>query len=50
MRANGREPMSMTHGDFDHQYLLEVVLDETGCPRFDKVSVAAHFDARANND
>ena len=30
MRAHGREPMSMTHGDFDYQYLLDVVLDEAG--------------------
>ncbi len=45
MRANGREPMSMTHGDFDYDYLLEVVLDAEGNPRFDKVSFAAHFDS-----
>ncbi len=45
MRANGREPMSMTHGDFDYQYLLDVVLDESGERRFDKVSFAAHFDS-----
>ncbi|MDQ6752598.1 MAG: radical SAM domain-containing protein [Actinomycetota bacterium] len=45
MRANGREPMSMTHGDFDYQYLLDVVLDRDGRPRFDKVSFAAHFDS-----
>lgn len=45
MRANGREPMSMTHGDFDYQYLLDVVLDQEGKPRFDRVSFAAHFDS-----
>lgn len=45
MRAAGREPMSMTHGDFDYQYLLDVVLDRTGMPRFRKVSFAAHFDS-----
>ena len=45
MRAVGREPMSMTHGDFDYQYLLDVVLDETGKPAFKKVSFAAHFDS-----
>lgn len=45
MRANGREPMSMTHGDFDYDYLLDVVLDAEGQPRFDKVSFAAHFDS-----
>ncbi|NYF16839.1 hypothetical protein HDC37_001664 [Microbacterium sp. AK009] len=45
MRAQGREPMSMTHGDFDYDYLLDVVLDAEGRPRFDKVSFAAHFDS-----
>lgn len=45
MRAVGREPMSMTHGDFDYDYLLEVVLDDDGTPAFDKVSFAAHFDS-----
>ncbi|QYF90349.1 hypothetical protein [Arthrobacter sp. PAMC25284] len=45
MRANGREPMSMTHGDFDYGYLLEVALDDAGKPRFRKVSFAAHFDS-----
>ena len=35
----------MTHGDFDYQYLLDVVLDETGKPAFKKVSFAAHFDS-----
>lgn len=45
MRAAGREPMSMTHGDFDYQYLLDVVLDRTGRPRFGKVSFAGHFDS-----
>jgi hypothetical protein len=45
MRANGREPMSMTHGDFDYEYLLDVVLDEDGKPQFNRVSFAAHFDS-----
>lgn len=45
MRAAGREPMSMTHGDFDYQYLLDVVLEPTGRPRFRKVSFAGHFDS-----
>lgn len=45
MRAAGREPMSMTHGDFDYQYLLDVVLDQDRVPRFRKVSFAAHFDS-----
>jgi len=45
MRANGREPMSMTHGDFDYAYLLDVVLNESGTPRFSRISFAAHFDS-----
>ncbi|WP_216698685.1 hypothetical protein [Arthrobacter sp. H41] len=45
MRANGREPMSMTHGDFDYAYLLALVLDAKGERRFDRVSFAAHFDS-----
>ncbi|GAA1688338.1 hypothetical protein GCM10009792_05170 [Microcella alkalica] len=45
MRAVGREPMSMTHGDFDYDYLLDVVLDDDGKPAFQKVSFAAHFDS-----
>ncbi|MET3143903.1 UNVERIFIED_ORG: hypothetical protein ABIB13_003640 [Arthrobacter sp. UYEF2] len=45
MHANGREPMSMTHGDFDYDYLLDLVLDDEGRPRFRKVSFAAHFDS-----
>lgn len=45
MRAAGREPMSMTHGDFDYQYLLDVALDHTGKSRFGRVSFAGHFDS-----
>jgi len=45
MRANGREPMSMTHGDFDYSYLLDLALDENGKQRFRKLSFAAHFDS-----
>jgi hypothetical protein len=45
MRAHGREPMSMTHGDFDYDYLLRLALDSDGTPRFKKLSFAAHFDS-----
>lgn len=45
MRANGRSPMSMTHGDFDEEYLHQVVLREDGTRRFDSVSFAAHIDS-----
>ena len=45
MRAAGREPMSMTHGDFDYEYLLAMALDENDKPLFEKLSFAAHFDS-----
>jgi hypothetical protein len=45
MRAAGREPMSMTHGDFDYTYLLDVALGPNGRPRFERISFAAHFDS-----
>jgi len=45
MRAHGREPMSMTHGDFDAGYLRALALDGTGKPRFGRLSFAAHFDS-----
>jgi len=45
MRAHGREPMSMTHGDFDPSYLRALALDPTGAPRFTRLSFAAHFDS-----
>ncbi len=45
MREHGREPMSMTHGDFDETYLRSVVLGADGRPRLARVSFAAHFDS-----
>ncbi len=45
MRAHGREPMSMTHGDFDEAYLRGVVLGGDGRPRLRRVSFAAHVDS-----
>jgi hypothetical protein len=45
MRAHGREPMSMSHGDFTAAYLRAVALDETGKPRFGRLSFAGHFDS-----
>ena len=45
MRKHGREPMSMSHGDFDSAYLLALALDDKGRPRFDRLSFAAHFDS-----
>jgi hypothetical protein len=45
MRRHGREPMSMTHGDFDYQYLQRLALGRDGRPRFNKLSFAGHFDS-----
>ncbi len=45
MRAHGREPMSMTHGDFDADYLRALVRDPDGRIRLPRVSFAAHFDS-----
>lgn len=45
MRAAGREPMSMTHGDFDPGYLDAVVSAPDGSLRLPRVSFAAHFDS-----
>ena len=45
MRAYGREPMSMTHGDFDSDYLRALVLGPDGRRRLRRVSFAAHFDS-----
>lgn len=44
MRAHGRVPMSMTHGDFDEAYLRQVALDAAGRRRFRSLSFAAHID------
>jgi hypothetical protein len=44
MRAEGREPMSFTHGDFDYDYLERLALDAERKPRFVRLSFAAHFD------
>lgn len=42
----GRKPMSMTHGDFDYDYLEALALDpRTGRPRFRRLSFAGHFDS-----
>lgn len=44
MRENGREPMSMSHGDFDYDYLEKLAVGPDGTRRFDKLSFAGHFD------
>ena len=46
MLAHGRKPMSMSHGDFDYEYLQRLALDPvTGRPRFTHLSFAGHFDS-----
>ncbi|MEO6822093.1 MAG: radical SAM domain-containing protein [Candidatus Nanopelagicales bacterium] len=44
MREHGREPMSMSHGDFDYDYLRALALGPDGRARFDRLSFAGHFD------
>ena len=44
MRAQGREPMSFTHGDFDYDYLVRLAVGPDGRRRLDRLSFAAHFD------
>jgi hypothetical protein len=45
MRRHGRKPMSMSHGDFDYDYLHRLVVGPDGEPRFRWVSFAGHFDS-----
>ena len=45
MRGHGRKPMSMSHGDFDYDYLRALVLGPDGEPRLPFVSFAGHFDS-----
>lgn len=44
MRSQGREPMSMSHGDFDYDYLTALAVGADGNPRLRRVSFAGHFD------
>ncbi|GGL89056.1 hypothetical protein [Nakamurella endophytica] len=45
MIDQGREPMSMTHGDFDEEYLQRLALGPDGRRRFSRLSFAGHFDS-----
>lgn len=45
MLAHGRKPISMTHGDFDYDYLRRLALGPDGRRRFDLLRVATHVDA-----
>ncbi len=45
MRRHARKPMSMSHGDFDYDYLERLALGPDGRPRFDHLAFAGHFDS-----
>lgn len=45
MHAHDRKPMSMSHGDFDYDYLVALTVTDDGRRRFDHVSFAVHVDA-----
>jgi hypothetical protein len=45
MRRYGRMPMSMTHGDFDYDYLRRLAVRADGKRRFPVLSFAAHIDS-----
>ncbi len=45
MRAQDRKPMSMTHGDFDYDYLQRLAVGPDGQRRFDQLRFAGHFDS-----
>lgn len=45
MRAEGRVPMSFSHGDFDDDYLRGVALNPDGTPRHRQISWALHIDS-----
>lgn len=45
MQGHDRKPMSMTHGDFDYDYLERLALGPDGRPRFKLLRFAGHFDS-----
>ncbi len=45
MQAHGRKPMSMTHGDFDYDYLKRLAVGPDGRRRLDLLRFAGHFDS-----
>jgi MoaA/NifB/PqqE/SkfB family radical SAM enzyme len=45
MRRHERKPMSMSHGDFDYDYLERLAIGAEGTPRFKSLSFAGHFDS-----
>jgi hypothetical protein len=45
MIDRGRKPMSMTHGDFDYDYLERLAVEGDGRRRFKLLRFAGHFDS-----
>lgn len=45
MQRHGRKPMSMTHGDFDYEYLERLAIGPDGRRRFALLRFAGHFDS-----
>ena len=45
MERHGRKPTSMTHGDFDYDYLHDLAIAPDGSRRFRRLRVAGHFDS-----
>jgi len=45
MQRHGRKPMSMSHGDFDYEYLKALAVGPDGRRRFDLLRFAGHFDS-----
>ncbi len=45
MHRHDRVPMSMSHGDFDYEYLERLAVDASGRPRFRRLAFAGHFDS-----
>ena len=45
MQRHGRKPMSMTHGDFDYDYLRRLAVGPDGQRRFALLRFAGHFDS-----
>ena len=45
MHRHARKPMSMTHGDFDYDYLERLAIGPDGRRRFELLRFAGHFDS-----
>jgi hypothetical protein len=45
MMRHGRKPLSMSHGDFDYDYLHSLAIGPDGRRRFELLRFAGHFDS-----